>query len=109
MGERPANHKPGTRVVLVDDHTMLRHGLRQTLRDHGFDVVGEASNGRAGVELALELRPDVVVMDLDMPLMNGIEATRAIVKAEPAARILMLTVSTDEDDVVEALAAGACG
>jgi DNA-binding NarL/FixJ family response regulator len=109
MGERAANHKPGIRVVLVDDHTMLRHGLRQTLRDHGFDVVGEASNGRAGVELALELRPDVVVMDLDMPLMNGIEATRAIVDAEPATRILMLTVSTDADDVVEALAAGACG
>ena len=109
MGERAVNCKSGIRVVLVDDHTMLRHGLRQTLRDHGFDVVGEASNGRAGVELALELRPDVVVMDLDMPLMNGIEATRAIVKAEPAARVLMLTVSTDEDDVVEALAAGACG
>lgn len=109
MGERLANDKPCIRVLLVDDHTMLRHGLRQTLRDHGFDVVGEASNGRAGVELALELRPDVVVMDLDMPLLNGIEATRAIVQREPAARILMLTVSTDEDDVLDALAAGACG
>jgi NarL family two-component system response regulator LiaR len=97
------------RVLLVDDHTMLRHGLRQTLQDRGFDVVGEASNGRAGVELAEKLKPDVVVMDLDMPQMNGIEATRAIVESEPGARVLMLTISSDDDDVLEALTAGACG
>src|SRR5918992_964275 len=111
MGERSGDDKPGAaiRVVLVDDHTMLRHGLRQTLREHGLDVVGEASNGRSGAQLALELKPDVVVMDLDMPQMNGIEATRAIVEREPGARILMLTISTDDDDVVDALAAGACG
>jgi two-component system, NarL family, response regulator LiaR len=111
MGERSSDDKPGAaiRVVLVDDHTMLRHGLRQTLREHGLDVVGEASNGRSGAQLVLELKPDVVVMDLDMPQMNGIEATRAIIEREPGAAILMLTVSTDDDDVVEALAAGACG
>jgi DNA-binding NarL/FixJ family response regulator len=111
MDERSANQETAAaiRLVLVDDHTMLRHGLRQTLQDHGFDVVGEASNGRSGVQLVLELKPDVVVMDLDMPQMNGIEATRAIVEAEPDARILMLTVSTDDGHVLEALSAGACG
>ena len=111
MDERSAGEQTGAtvRLVLVDDHTMLRHGLRQTLRDHGFEVIGEASNGRSGVQLVQELKPDVTVMDLDMPQMNGIEATRAIVESEPAARVLMLTISTDDDDVVEALAAGACG
>ncbi len=111
MVERTTGGKPGApiRVVLVDDHTFLRHGLRQTLREHGFDVVGEASNGRAGAQLVLELRPDVVVMDLDMPQMNGIEATRAIVAADPRARILMLTISSDDHDVLDALAAGASG
>jgi DNA-binding NarL/FixJ family response regulator len=111
MDERSANEKTAAaiRLVLVDDHTMLRHGLRQTLHDEGFDVVGEASNGRSGLQLVLELKPDVVVMDLDMPQMNGIEATRAIVESEPGARVLMLTISTDDDDVLDALAAGACG
>jgi NarL family two-component system response regulator LiaR len=111
MDERSGGDKPGgtIRVVLVDDHTMLRHGLRQTLLEHGLDVVGEASNGRSGAQLVLELKPDVVVMDLDMPQMNGIEATRAIIEREPGARILMLTVSTDHDDVIDALTAGACG
>jgi two-component system, NarL family, response regulator LiaR len=66
--------------------------LRQALREHGLDVVGEASNGRSGARLALELKPDVVVMDLDMPQMNGIDATRAIVEQEPEARILMFTI-----------------
>jgi DNA-binding NarL/FixJ family response regulator len=111
MGERSGEAKPGgpIRVVLVDDHTMLRHGLRQTLLDHGLDVVGEASNGRSGAQLVLELKPDVVVMDLEMPQINGIEATRAIIEREPEARILMLTVSTDDEHVLDALAAGACG
>jgi DNA-binding NarL/FixJ family response regulator len=111
MDERSTARKTGNgiRVVLVDDHTMLRHGLRQTLRERGFDVVGEASNGRSGAQLVLELDPDVVVMDLDMPQMNGIEATRAIVGAVPGARVLMLTISTNDVDVLDALAAGACG
>lgn len=111
MDERSGIEKTGAaiRVVLVDDHTMLRHGLRQTLREHGFDVVGEASNGRSGAQLVLELKPDVAVMDLDMPQLNGIEATRAILEREPRARVVMLTISTDDDDVLDALAAGACG
>ena len=111
MHERAGEPKTdgAIRLVLVDDHSMLRHGLRQTLMDHGFAVIGEASNGRTGAKLVGELRPDVVVMDLDMPQMNGIEATRAIVDADPAARVLMLTISTDDDDVLDALSAGACG
>ena len=111
MDERSADGETGAalRVALIDDHTMLRHGLRQTLRECGFEVVGEASNGRAGVKLVLEVAPDVVVMDLDMPVMNGIEATRSIVETRPGARVIMLTISTDDDDVVDALAAGACG
>jgi two-component system, NarL family, response regulator LiaR len=111
MDERTANRKTAAaiRLVLVDDHTMLRHGLRHTLRERGFEVIGEASNGRSGVQMVRELKPDVVVMDLDMPQMNGIEATRAILESDPGARVLMLTISTDDDDVLDALAAGACG
>jgi two-component system, NarL family, response regulator LiaR len=111
MDERTENQKTAAaiRLVLVDDHTMLRHGLRQTLRERGFEVIGEASNGRSGVQMVRELKPDVVVMDLDMPQMNGIEATRAILESDPGARVLMLTISTDDDDVLDALAAGACG
>lgn len=97
------------RVVLVDDHTMFRHGLRQALIADGFEVAGEASNGRAGAQLVDEVRPDVVVMDLHMPLMGGVEAVREIHAAQPELPVLMLTVSTEEDDVADALAAGAAG
>lgn len=97
------------RVVLVDDHTLFRHGLRQAMTAEGAQVVGEASNGQAGARLALEMRPDVTIMDLHMPLVDGIAAVKSIVEQAPAARVLMLTISTDEDDVLEALAAGAAG
>ena len=96
-------------VVLVDDHTMFRQGLRQALTEHGFAVLGEAPNGRAGMQLALELRPEVVVMDVHMPQMDGIEATRALIAAEPAAKVLVLSIAEDEEEVVEALLAGASG
>jgi DNA-binding NarL/FixJ family response regulator len=99
----------GPTVLLIDDHTMFRHGVRQALVDAGIEVVGEASNGRAGVQLADELQPDVVVLDLHMPLMDGIEAAERMIERNPAARILMLTVSIEEDDVVDALTAGASG
>ena len=96
-------------VLLVDDHTMFRQGLRQMLQSAGLLVIGEASNGSAGVKLISELRPDVVVMDLHMPIMGGIDAVKEVVAADPTSRILMLTVSTDQDDVLDALAAGATG
>jgi DNA-binding NarL/FixJ family response regulator len=109
--QRPPEQRTveGLRVVLVDDHLLFRQGLRRLLQDHGVDIAGEASNGRAGARLANELRPDVVVMDLHMPQMNGIEAVREIVEADSRARVLMLTISTDDEEVLEALAAGACG
>ena len=111
MQERKTSGRTATEptVVLIDDHTVFRQGLRETLVGGGIKVLGEASNGRAGAQLVEELRPDVVVMDLHMPLMDGIESARRIIERDPAARVLMLTVSTEEDDVVDALTAGATG
>ena len=97
------------RIVLVDDHTMFRQGLRQALAERGLEIIGEASNGRAGAKLVGELRPDVAVLDLHMPQMDGIDATREIVSNDPAARVLMLTISTEQEDVLHALTAGASG
>jgi DNA-binding NarL/FixJ family response regulator len=95
-------------VLLVDDHTLFRTGLRHMLEEHGFAVV-EARNGEIAVETAAKVVPDVVLMDLHMPGMPGVEATRSITAAEPSARVVMLTVSADEQDVLDAVLAGACG
>ncbi|HZV76030.1 MAG TPA: response regulator transcription factor [Conexibacter sp.] len=98
------------RVLLVDDHDVYRHGLAQLLRDEGLAIVGEASGGEAGVRLAAELRPDVVLMDLSMPGMTGVEATRVIAAGEaPAPRVVVLTLSDDDASMLEALLAGAAG
>jgi two-component system, NarL family, nitrate/nitrite response regulator NarL len=98
------------RVVLVDDHDMFRAALRTLLEDHGpIRVVGEASNGEGGVDLARELTPDVVIMDLSMPGRGGVEATRQIVAESPYSAVVVLTVSDDAGDVVDAIVAGACG
>jgi DNA-binding NarL/FixJ family response regulator len=97
------------RVLLVDDHDLFRSGLRNLLTDHGVDVVGEAASGQEALRMVRELAPDVVVMDLNMPRMRGVEATREITTAAPLTRVLVLTVSDDEGDVVEAILAGACG
>lgn len=96
------------RVLLVDDHDVFRHGLARLLRDEGLTVVGEASGGEAGVRLAAELRPDVVLMDLSMPGMSGVEATRAVVAAETA-RVVVLSLSDDDAAMLEALLVGAAG
>jgi DNA-binding NarL/FixJ family response regulator len=96
-------------VVLVEDHVLYRRGLRRLLEQHDIDVVGEASHGRAAVQLASELRPDVIVTDLSMPLMSGVEAIGRIVAADPEARIVVLTVTGEDDEVLDALLAGACG
>jgi len=98
-----------TRVLLVDDHTLFRRGLRRLLAEYDFEVVGEASNGEAGVRLAEELDPDVVVMDLHMPIMNGVDATRRITEQPGAPKVLVLTISLDDADVLEAVHAGASG
>jgi DNA-binding NarL/FixJ family response regulator len=97
------------RVVVADDHVLFRRGLVRVLEQHGMEIVGEASNGKAAVECFRAQRPDVVVMDFSMPVMDGVEATRAILAEDPAARVLMLTITADEAPVLDAMLAGACG
>ena len=98
------------RVMVVDDHKIMRDGLREVLeRSCGFEVVGEAGDGEAAVKIAKDLRPEVIVMDVMMPVKNGVDASREITEALPETRVLILTASTQNDAVVEALAAGATG
>ncbi len=97
------------RLLLVDDHRMLRQGLRRSLEEEGFDVVGEASDGVEAVRLASSLRPNVILMDVSMPDMGGVEATRKIMLADPANRIVMLTMHADKDVFESAMKAGAVG
>ena len=98
------------RVLIADDHPLFRDGLRVLLESAGdVEVLGEATTGEEAVALALDLRPDVVLMDINMPGVNGIEATRRIIQAEPAAQVLMLTMLEDDDSVFAALRAGARG
>ena len=99
-----------TRVMIVDDHLIVRMGLKQVLEQtEEFEVVGEAADGEAAVRVAAEVSPDVVVMDVMMPVKDGVEACREIMELSPETRVLMLTASTEENAVVEALAAGATG
>ena len=99
-----------TRVVLVDDHDIMRDGLREVLERSGdFEVIGEAGDGDSAVRVAQDLRPDVVIMDVMMPLKDGIEAFREITDSLPETRVLILTASSEEDAVVESFAAGATG
>ena len=97
------------RVVLVDDHHFFREGLRGMLAEAGIAIVGEASDGARVVRLVRELSPDVVVLDLKMPNGSGGEALRQILAASPETRIVVLTVSAEEEDAIDALTAGACG
>jgi DNA-binding NarL/FixJ family response regulator len=93
----------------VDDHDLFRRGLRELLEEQGIRVIGEAATAEDGVALATRARPDVVVMDLNLPRRSGIEATRDLVAAVPATRVLVLTVAADERSVLDALIAGASG
>ena len=98
------------RVLLVDDHALVRRGFRRMLEDEPtFQVAGEASDGLEAVELALELRPDVIVMDCALPQMNGIEASRRILAKLPETAILMLSMHSEDTLVKQALEAGARG
>lgn len=99
-----------TRVLLADDHKLIRSGLRLIVEQHPeFTVVGEADDGRQAVALAESLKPDVVVMDIGMPSLNGIEAAAQITKAHPGIAIVMLSMHSDEGYVLRALKAGARG
>jgi DNA-binding NarL/FixJ family response regulator len=97
------------RVLLADDHRMLREGLRRSMVDEGFDVVGEADNGEEAVRLVAELIPDVVLMDVSMPEMDGVEATRIIRATDTPTRIIMLTMHADTEVLADAIRAGASG
>jgi len=98
------------RIVLADDHAILREGIRALLEDQpDMTVVGEAADGRKAVELARELKPDIVVMDIGMPLLNGLEATRQIKHDLADVAVLVLTMHDNEEYVSQLLAAGAAG
>ena len=98
------------RVLLADDHSIMREGLQSMLKDsEEFEVVGQARDGVEAVSAASELSPDVIVMDVIMPGKDGVEACREIMESAPDTRVVMLTASTEEDAVIEAVAAGATG
>jgi DNA-binding NarL/FixJ family response regulator len=97
------------RLLLVDDHRTLRDGLRLSMEEAGFVVAGEAGDGEEAVRLAEALRPDVVLMDVSMPLLDGVEATRLVHQRVPEARVVMLTMHGESEVMARAIAAGAVG
>jgi len=97
------------RVLLVDDHDLFRTGLRNLLEEQGVEIVGEAGDGVQAVRLVRELAPDVVVMDLNMPGVGGVEATRQVTAVAPLTKVVVLTISDQDGDVLDAILAGACG
>lgn len=98
------------RLLIVDDHTLFRQGLVSLLQDESdFQVVGEAASGEEALSMARQLQPDVVLMDVTMPGMGGIETTRRLLTLMPHARVLMLTVSEEDEDLFAAIQAGARG
>lgn len=96
-------------VIVVDGHQIFRDGVRKLLTEHGITVVGEAGDAVAAVALTAEAKPDVALMDLSLPGTSGVDATRRIRLVSPVTRVLVLTVSAEEDDVYDAFQAGACG
>src|SRR3954449_9402062 len=97
------------RVLIVDDHDLFRTGLRNLLEEQGVHIIGEAASGAEAVKIVRDLAPDVVVMDLNMPGMGGVDATRHITAVPPLTRVVMLTISDEDNDVIDAILAGACG
>ena len=106
---RPGQPSRPLRVVIADDHPFYRQGLARLLSQSGVEVVGQASNGPAAIELVEQTAPDVAVVDLNMPGMSGVEVTRRLNERMPASRVLVVSVSAQEDDVTEAILAGASG
>jgi DNA-binding NarL/FixJ family response regulator len=107
--DKSKNQTDGLRVLLVDDHDLFRTGLRNLLEEQGVQIVGEAANGQDAIRCVREFAPDVVVMDLNMPGMSGVDATREIASFAPLTRVVVLTISDQDDDVMDAIVAGACG
>ena len=97
------------RILLADDHTIVRQGLRAILEREGYEVVAEASDGREAISLAEKLRPDVAVLDISMPLLNGIDAAREVTKISPRTKTVLLTMYTEDHYVLESLRAGVTG
>ena len=97
------------RILVADDHSLFRDGIISLIEAAGFEVVEQVGDGQAAVEAALHLRPDVVLMDIDMPRMNGLEALRLIKEKLPEIQVVMLTVSEDDADLFEAIKSGAQG
>jgi DNA-binding NarL/FixJ family response regulator len=106
---RPAAPPGLLRVVIADDHPFYRQGLARLLSQCGVEVVGQAANGPAAIELVEQTAPDVAVIDLNMPGMSGVEVTRRLHERMPASHVLVVSVSAQEDDVTEAILAGASG
>jgi NarL family two-component system response regulator LiaR len=103
-------HSPKTRIVLADDHPLLRQALKDVLqKESTFEIVGEAGEGEEAVKLAAELTPDVVIMDISMPNLDGLQATQQIKATCPNVAVLVLTVHTDDECILEILKAGAAG
>lgn len=101
--------EPALRVVLVDDHRFFRDGMRRMLETEGIEVAGEAGSGEEALTVVPEAAPDVVLMDLNMPGMSGVEATRALFERMPATPVVVLTASEEGDDLMDSLVAGASG
>jgi two-component system, NarL family, response regulator NreC len=97
------------KVLLADDHLIVRQGLRAILEREGFEVVGEAADGRRAIELARELRPDVAILDYSMPLLNGIDAAREIITGGSGTKVVLLTMHTEDQYILEAIKAGIRG
>lgn len=101
------SHRP--RILIADDHAIVREGLRAVLENKDVEIVGDASNGREAVRLCHELQPEIVVMDISMPLLNGIDAAREILKASPSAKIIALSMHREPTFILACLRAGMVG
>jgi DNA-binding NarL/FixJ family response regulator len=97
------------RLLLADDHRMLREGLRRTMEEEGLEVVGEAADGEEALRLAAKLRPDIILMDVTMPILDGVEATRQLHEHLPEIPVVILTMHADREVLARAIRAGACG
>jgi two-component system response regulator NreC len=100
---------PVLRILLADDHVLVRDGIKITLETNGFEIIGEAADGREAIRMVRELQPDVAVFDVSMPGLNGVDAARIAIKESPSVKVVLLTVHIENEYVDEALRAGVSG